>query len=792
MNDSYRPSPRLLLAATALSLSLALPAHAAAASDSDKTASADDNQQLAEIVVTAQKRPENLQKTPIAISVLTSDAIVNRHVQSLNDLGDGAIPSLKVAPFYSRNSALIVNIRGVGVLSDSNQPARDQGVGVYVDGVYLGRAQGLGTALYDVQSIEVLKGPQGTLFGRNTEGGAVNIVTKKPSGEYHLNATAGVGNYGAYKGEVHLDLPAIANVAVKIDGLLTYRQPIVKNPLAGAYGFNYFDKRGLHAEALWKPFVGFSADYSFDVSYDASTPLYLQLLAPGSLKTAAAATVQASRATVANVGVPEQPSVGKTHGHRLTLDYQALDHLELKSITSYRQLNQSQYDNGSASTTMINATGNFTGFNFSRYSLAMFDQDQFSQEFQAIGELPRVQYVAGALYYQENVTDNAQAFATNQFTNAAGSAYTILSPDYAAQRIDRASRVKTTSVGVFGQATYTPPVANDILHLTLGARWTKDKKKGQLFTINGAVPVVNGVQAPLDLNSSWSRVDPLVNLSVDVTKDVHVYGKWSTGYKSGGANSRSLFYAPFNPETLSMFEIGAKTEFWDHRARLNLAAYTAAYKNIQLDFSAQYQQFDSKGNLLTTLRTTTETYNAPGTGRVKGIEADFTVSPVSGLTLNASYAYNKVSIPATKNPFRQSDGTIIAFPIPIYPVYTPTTSASGAIDYEKPMNGYKIVAHLDGNYDNGFYVNYNDPLFDAKTGTVTIAQPKGDKALIFNGRIGITDIAVSDTAKVGISLWARNLFNEQHLFYKALSVTAGTSGFFNEPRTWGGEVNLRF
>jgi iron complex outermembrane receptor protein len=117
--------------------------------------------------------------------------MVNRHVTSLLDLGDGAIPSLKVAPFYSRNSALIMNIRGIGVLSDSNQPARDQGVGIYIDGVYMGRAQGLGTAIYDVENIEVLKGPQGTLFGRNTEGGAVNITTKKPSGQFKANITAG-------------------------------------------------------------------------------------------------------------------------------------------------------------------------------------------------------------------------------------------------------------------------------------------------------------------------------------------------------------------------------------------------------------------------------------------------------------------------------------------------------------------------------------------------------------------------------------------------------------------------
>ena len=212
------------LGAPGLALAAAEPASAAA-----DAAAADDsaNAPLGEIIVTAQKRSENLQSTPIAISVLKGDDLANRHVQSLLDLGDGAVPSLKVAPFFSRPGALIVNIRGVGVLGDSNQPARDQGVGVYIDGVYQGRAQGLGSALYDIENIEVLKGPQGTLFGRNTEGGAVNIVTKKPSGQFKLNATVGYGNYNSHKGEVHLDLPEFANISVKVDGILTTREAFV-------------------------------------------------------------------------------------------------------------------------------------------------------------------------------------------------------------------------------------------------------------------------------------------------------------------------------------------------------------------------------------------------------------------------------------------------------------------------------------------------------------------------------------------------------------------------------------
>lgn len=155
-----------LVASSVLALLLATPALAAdpvAVADPAKATAPEDQKtnsdgSLSEVIVTAQKRPESLQKTPIAISVLSSEDLANRHVQSLVDLQDGAIPSLRVAPFYSRNSALIMNIRGIGVLADSNQPARDQGVGVYIDGVYLGRAQGLGTALYDIESIEVLKG----------------------------------------------------------------------------------------------------------------------------------------------------------------------------------------------------------------------------------------------------------------------------------------------------------------------------------------------------------------------------------------------------------------------------------------------------------------------------------------------------------------------------------------------------------------------------------------------------------------------------------------------------------
>jgi iron complex outermembrane recepter protein len=805
-----------ILATTVLAFGgtlLSAPAFAA-----DAEPAAEDSDALSEIVVTAQKRSENLQEVPIAISVLGSEGIANRHVQSLLDLGDGAIPSLRVAPFFSRPGALIINVRGVGVLSDSNQPARDQGVGVYVDGVYLGRAQGLGTALYDVENIEVLKGPQGTLFGRNTEGGAVNIVTKRPSGKFGLKTTASVGNYGSFKGEVHLDLPESANISMKVDAVVSHRDGFVKNPLAGASDFNAYDKRGVHVGVLWKPSSRFKADYSFDTSYDSTSTLYLQLVeapagapatatAPAILpnRLAAIGPLQPNRASTAVIGSPQQPSIGRTTGVRLGLDYDVSSKLTLKSITSYRRLTQGQFDNGNAvpglqqPITAANPTGSFLGFAFSRYSLAQFRQNQFSQEIQAIGEFDRVKYQFGALYYKENVTDNAAAPNTLQFTDASGTIYgpcnTVLVASCRTV-IQRASHVTTTSIGAYGQATYTPPIAGDVLHLTVGGRWTRDKKVGSLFTINGALPVlpVNGVNVTgaIPLDASWSRIDPMVNLAFDASDDVHFYGKWSTGYKSGGASSRSLSYRRFNPETVSMFEIGAKTEFWDRKARLNVAAYTGTYKSIQLDFAGLYEDVIN-GVRVATTRTTLEVVNAPGKGKLKGVEAELTLAPVSGLTLAASYAYNSVKIPDTINPFPQNGGVFITVPLPIYQVYTPAHSASASIDFETPLNGVTFKLHLDGNYDSGYYAGYTDSEFDPVTRAVRYAQPKGEKALIFNGRVALADIELGESdANMTVAIWARNLLNEQHLFYKQGAPRSGVSGFFNDPRTFGVEATIKF
>ena len=798
--DSHRLT--VLNGAALAALAVYLGAAPAAWADAGEAAAAEAEaaaaSPLAEVIVTAQKRPENLQKTPISISVLNGEDLKNRHVESLVDLIAGGAPSLHIAPYASRPFNLILSIRGVGVMTDTNQPARDPGVGVYIDGVYLGRPQGLNAALYDVDRIEVLKGPQGTLFGRNTEGGALNITTKKPSGQFHLDVTGGAGNYGSYKSEVHLDLPEYHDFSVKIDGVITARDGVVSNPLAGASDFGAYNRRGVHAQVQWKPTDHFTANYSYDTGHDESTTLYQNLISPGTNKVAPISPIQPNRVDTAAVGIPLQPSIGTQFGHALTLTWEVSPALTIKSISSYRELTQTQWQNGTA-------TSVFTpNAQFARYSLAEFQQHQYSQEFQAIGEVGRFKYVAGALAYHEHVEDMAQTFNSMQF-NATGTAASVLPLGsnitpvaidipilFPHAGIDRASRVSSDSYGLYGQATYTPPLFDDILHLTGGLRWTDDKKDGELYVINNAVPVdAFGKSGVLGFNKSWSRVDPMVNLAVDVTPDVQAYGKWSTGYKSGGANSRSLSYGAFGPEEISMFELGAKSEFFEHRLRFNIAVYAGAYKNFQVDFTAPYYSFDANGNVITsasTTRTTTDTINAPGNGHVSGVETEFMVAPMEGLTISGSYTYAHVHLPPTINPFPTfvpGVGMVVATtPTTIYQEFTPEHSVTGAIDYQLPFEAFTLRAHLDGYWDSGSFGTDRDP-------SPVISAIESQPGLVFNGRISLADIQLASGAKLAVSFWTRNLFNEQHLYTRAISSTA-IIGTFNDPRTFGFEANARF
>ncbi len=748
----------------ALSIAAVLPSLAAAEETApvDAAAEARDVVALDQVVVTAQKRETYLQQTPISVSVVDAEALKDRSAISLGSLADGSIPSLRVTPFATRSSALNIGIRGIGASGDANQPARDAGVGIYVDGVFLGRSQGLGSMLYDVDRIEVLKGPQGTLFGRNTEGGAVSIVTKAPTGEFGGSVTAGVSNYSGYNSALHLDLPKVGDVSFKVDAVQAKRGGTVDNPMQGEKDFNSYDKRGARLSALWQPSDAFSALYAFDRSFDATTPYYTQVLVAGPyLSPLQKAGASQDRRDSAILGGPQQDNIGRTSGHLLNLSWTLADNLELKSISSYRELEQGQFDMGLVDA--ISAYGG-AGTPFGRYSLAQVYQHQYSQEFQLIGNTSQVQYLVGAFYYHETAGDNAQT-PNMMVWGPGGNSYTLnpatnpLNLDTV--RIDRASKAWTDSLGLFGQATWTP-TSMEKLHLTAGGRYTKDDKNGILY-------IVNGAGTDLSFDDSWSRFDPMVNIAYDLGESAMFYAKYSTGFKAGGANSRSTTYTAFDPEEVAAYELGFKSQFWGNRARLNLALFDSTLSHKQVDFTLPFDP--NSGETRTTMVTT----NALGDATSRGAELEFSVMPVDNLTVSFNHAFTDADALTAIDPFGAG------LEVSVQPLLAPRNASSLAIDYLVPFANYSALKfHLDGNWSDGFYTSEYD-------------QTLTDSSFVVNARIALVDVPLDDKgATMNFSLWSRNLLDEEHLFYKLNNAALGQTGIFNDPRTFGLDVTVRF
>ena len=679
-----------------------------------------------------------------------------------------------------------------------------------------------------------------------------------------------MGNYGSRNGEFHVDLPAFLGFSLKFDGIYQHQDETVKNPLAGSVGWNYYDRKGGRVAARWKPFDGFTADFAYDYAKDENTPQYSQLLsynpngytvgtytnpatgvvgtqlylpsttgvatACGGTITVAAprpicvaplaplVKVHTERQRVADIGVPQQPSVDITHGFNANLKYVAAPWLELRSITAWRGVSTDQWDNsgGAARSTFA------PNANFSRYSLSFLRQHQFSQEFQAVGSSKGFDYVVGAYYFTERATEYAATPLSNMF-NAAGTAYTIRNPiidssatgvitsansgyqPYATscnntlatvvpqfanscQFITRASEAFDHNYSVFGNLTYTPEGA-DWLHITAGGRWTKDKRRGQLYVVNNRADLnplsatPNSVARPFLFSNSISRFDPMVNVAIDASDDIHFYAKYATGFRAGGANGRSQSFNAFGPESVKSYEVGAKMEFLDHRVRLNLAGYIMDRSNTQFDFDL----FDTSATSPTNGAHIEQTQNA-GASKIRGVEVDLTMKPTRGLTLTASYAYTYWKAPSAVNSITGG------LPQQLYIVYTPNNAASGAIDYEVPVGGgdTKVRFHLDAAYASSQYSFQLEPT-------------KTDPSFIVNGRVALADVGVGGSNKVALAFWVRNLFDRTYIYRRSAANSSpvlnyngttlvstnyggilGDYGNLNPPRTWGFELSAKF
>lgn len=562
---------------------------------------------IEEVVVTAERREGNLQETPIAITAMDAKTLLDRGIVDLEGVIK-ATPSMSFTPYPPTVHTLTLYMRGSGV-QDVGQITIDTAIGLYQDGFYLSRGQLVTFDLADVERVEVLRGPQGTLYGRNTTGGAVNLISRKPSGEFGFKQELGIGSEGRLRSLSVVDLPRSGNLSAKLSYLAREKDGYVRNR-GSSNDFGEEEQAAGRVALRWANDGPFAADYFFEKGDLDSTALYytsdgLVGLLPG----------------YSNSGKPEDVSYraidlpmgkGEFTGHGLTLSWEVSDALTLRSLTGYRDISTIYYQDY--------AETFFVGFQ----SSDDIASDQFSQEFQALGTLfdGRVEYVAGLYYFDEEGRHIQNTLITNVFPGAL--------------RLDkyRFVEMESESQAAFAQFTWTPPVLDDRLELTFGGRYTKDERKAdrELLSEYFGYPIARepatGLVSSNDLESS--EFNPSFTANFAWNEDVSTYLRIATGYKAGGSSESvdvGQFGVTFDPEKVTVYELGLKSYLFDRTMRLNMAAFRSDYEDMQLFFNT------SPGDMSVVLG-----MNA-GKATIDGIEVEALWQPVDGLGLTLEYTY---------------------------------------------------------------------------------------------------------------------------------------------------------
>jgi iron complex outermembrane receptor protein len=581
---------------------------------------------LEEITVTARRTEESLQKTPVAVTALTGATLDTLNVQDVSKVAELA-PNLVIDRQPASTTATSILIRGIGQLEPAS--TAEAGVGLYLDGVYIARTGGALFDLVDLDRIEVLRGPQGTLFGRNTTGGALQLVSRKPSDSFGVEEKLGYGSYADWYTRTRLDTGYLGNSGVKATVAYLHHEShgYFDNTLAP----DSQDPGAIDSDAVWVGVQGVSSDqftatYTFD--YDerdgvspffqivGATPDVASYFGLSPLFGGAPFDYGTARRTTGQ----EAPfdgrwnSTSKTLGHALTLEYEFSPLAKLKSISAYRSFEAD---------TICNLSGNgpMRGFLLDPVTFEPLgidnlygpyacrnpmDQLQRSQELQLTGAAGAFSYVAGLYYFYEDVSDeNTQALT---FVLPGGEAGLNLAPL-------QAFGGDSTSKAAFGQVSYRPAALDSKLELTAGLRYSQDNR------------TFWSSDFPETGDKSFSNTSWLASVSYDFVPDVMGYARVSTAYKAGGFSPRSATLVAFEPEDATAYEIGLKAQWFENRLRTNLAAFHTDYDNLQV------QQFASGSG-----GATADTVNA-GKAQFEGFEIELVALVTGGLTAEASYGY---------------------------------------------------------------------------------------------------------------------------------------------------------
>jgi len=739
---------------------------------------------LEEIVVTAQKRSENLQETPLAISAMTAETLRSRGISDVSTL-TAAAPNLSVTVTGASTSNIALFIRGIG--ESETILTVDSPVGLYVDGVVLGRSSGAVFDLVDLERVEVLRGPQGTLYGRNTTGGAVNLISKKPSKTFGVEGMLSYGNLDYALGKISLDTGELGDtgLAARVTYLHKQRDGYVDNVLAsGRRDPGAFNVDAFRIALQYDRSGPFRLNYAYDFNDRRSVgnPMQLAVARPDILAYAGASEALGgqplliSRNRIDPIRLDtDGPIKDRVTGHALTLEYDLTDDITIRSLTGHRRWKNrvvnDQDGNGGLVGYVIDpgilAGGPFIPLGVQPISLFNLtferSQKQWTQELNLIGKIgDSVDFVLGTFYFHEVAREDNPTFLTfilpsPRPTEAAPGVFINSFGVNLASNFNY--RFESESKALFGQATVH---FTDALSLTGGLRYTRDDKQ-----LSQTLPYSRS------LDRDFDKINWAATLDYRWNDDVMTYARIATGYKAGGFNARSQNDG-FAPETLTSYEVGLKSEVLDRHLRFNLALFHAEHRDVQVgQFLA-----GSAGSIGITVNAGKAEYN--------GIEAEFEALIGDSLTFsgNVGYVDRKYKSFIIRDP---ATDELVDIASDAHFIYSPGTTVNLGAEYRAGQVGPgQLVLRADYSYRSRMYWHsstllnpFNDVLSDAPVG-------------LLDGRISLNDIDVGG-ANVALSAWVRNLTDENYLLG---GVDFGSLGFgtvgYAQPRTYGIDMRVRF
>lgn len=682
-----------------------------------------ENAGIEAIVVTAQRRAQNLQDVPIAITALSSEAIARGDINALDKLG-GQVPGLKVAIGADRTN---IAIRGIG--SNITNIAAEGGVAVNVDGVYMTRTTLNGATYSDLAQIEVLRGPQGTLYGRNATGGAVNITTRNPDGALDGTLSALVGNAGRFRVRGAIGVPLDGDkLSVRISGdyekLSGYRNNLTLNEKADPE-----DHRSGRIALRWAPNddleVILRASISHDevanvIQFGASVPGPFNPIRQGGQTSVDPRNIRNDSRSRLNF---------RDEVYSATISYD-LGGVTVKSVTAYQRHRFDQQAD-------VDGTSlNYATVDFNERSPAV------TQEVTLAGNSRKFNWVVGGWY----MDDDARAIMRFQLPG-------IRRPPFAFDYTQ-----KTKAFAFFGQATYS---ITDTLRVTGGLRYSDETK-----TLFQVLPGPPGAPGCPSARNKYNDLSPKFGIDFDVAKNVLLYASATKGFKAGGGNV-SVCGNIYDPEDLWAYEAGIKSQWLDNRLRVNVNGYYYDYTGYQ---ASQLVNNPAPTAIITNAANAT----------VKGVEGELQIEPIRGLTfnVNAAWADSKFGNFVTTAQFGGPPVAVTGNRLAL----TPEFSGNLALQYERSLGSSGVItARFEHNWSSSFFFDpYNNPL----TGQGAYG--------ISNARLSY-EFEEGALKGFILSAFVNNIQDKDILNRADGSgIFGGTRLSYDRPRTFGAEVRFKF